>query len=830
MAASKFIGWNVWATCKSDKYVSIAGVLVAMALCTACRSGVAPSLTPHSLPVASPTPANTAIATGIASGTVPPILATPVNPTPPPPSPTPFLTGYGIQPPTATLVNGYPAPHVTPITPPTAVPTALVASTLPVAVNAISPANAASLRPATPVAPPSFDGAEQKIAEWSTGLGPILDVAFSKDGGRLAVAKAYGVFVYDLQALHPLRFIDTGNAIPLRIAFLPGGNKLVVSTHDYPLAGVRGATFFDIASGQRVGQIRWGTSPNGIDSTIARLSPDGRILLIQQNFGAELFDSASRQPLPFWPRRFLAANYAFSPDSRLFATGFGAVTVWDLATHRVVFNATERGTAAIQQPDVAFSPDGSLFATADTRRLVAWDVLHAQKLMDVPFEGVPSGTGNPILFAPNNQMLVIPGDRQVVAWRVPSGELALKTSGTAAVFSPDSTTLLIPTGQHRIAVWDVATARQRLELAGDSPQYGLDGRLLIQLAADRYAFADGGTGQVQPAFFALRPRFGPDGRLFDCGDDGSVRSLDGQGQPLQAMGLRPQHSPLTSVTFLRDGRLVMAYGNGTLRQQTDDPQLVNNPFAAVDQGGWIYQVIAAPDGSSLLSASTDSTIARFTPDDYLYDYAHPAIFGGQPGELTSVAVSPDGQRLAAGSSDSTVKLWDSASPIITPTQTLAGHTNWIWSVAFSPDGRQLASGSADQTVRLWDVATGAVVRILAGHTGAVHSVVYSPDGSLLASGAWDGTLRLWDAAGGVLLHVLTAGPAKVNQVAFSRDGRVVAAAVDDGTVRLWESATGRSLATLHADGGAVWSIAFSPDGRRLAAGMNDGTAQLWDAP
>jgi hypothetical protein len=261
--------------------------------------------------------------------------------------------GYEMQPPTPTAANGYPAPY-NPPTPMAPTPTPIVAPTVPVAPNAISPANAASLRSTSPVAPPSFQGAADMLAQFGTGSNPILDAAFSIDGGRLAVAKPYGVFVYDLRAPRPLSFIDTASALPLRVFFTAWADHLVVSTHDDPQLGPRGATFFDPTTGQRSAMIRWPTSVNGIDSTIARLSPDGRILLIQQNFGAALYDALTLQPLPYWPPGFTAATFAFSPDSRLFAAGFGAVTVSDLATSNVVFDATQRGTAANEVPAIAF--------------------------------------------------------------------------------------------------------------------------------------------------------------------------------------------------------------------------------------------------------------------------------------------------------------------------------------------------------------------------------------------------------------------------------------------------------------------------------------------
>mgnify|MGYP003549700993 FL=1 len=37
------------------------------------------------------------------------------------------------------------------------------------------------------------------------------------------------------------------------------------------------------------------------------------------------------------------------------------------------------------------------------------------------------------------------------------------------------------------------------------------------------------------------------------------------------------------------------------------------------------------------------------------------------------------------------------------TQTLEGHTDWVYSVCWSPDGTKLASGACDNTVKIWVV-------------------------------------------------------------------------------------------------------------------------------
>ena len=71
----------------------------------------------------------------------------------------------------------------------------------------------------------------------------------------------------------------------------------------------------------------------------------------------------------------------------------------------------------------------------------------------------------------------------------------------------------------------------------------------------------------------------------------------------------------------------------------------------------------------------------------------------------SVAFSPDGTQIVSGSSDKTIRVWD----VVTGQQVgeaLRGHKDIVHSVAFSPDGTHIVSGSNDNTIRVWDVVMG----------------------------------------------------------------------------------------------------------------------------
>jgi len=214
--------------------------------------------------------------------------------------------------------------------------------------------------------------------------------------------------------LHPFGYIDTGSVIPFKIFFLTD-NKTLVTSSDisyWPL----GATFFDSEAGQRVGMIRVPSPVKPEESTVARLSPDGRVVAIRQANYARLYDAVTRQPLASWPDWFPAADVVFSPDGRLAAIPHRGVAVWEVTSGRLLFTPTPRNTSAVLGPLAAFSPDGNSLATTDGHILSVWEVAGARKVFETtfPLQGIGFGSEG-LMFAPNGRTIVLVTDNQVTA-------------------------------------------------------------------------------------------------------------------------------------------------------------------------------------------------------------------------------------------------------------------------------------------------------------------------------------------------------------------------------------------------------------------------------
>ncbi|MEO0986590.1 MAG: TIR domain-containing protein [Cyanobacteria bacterium J06639_14] len=271
---------------------------------------------------------------------------------------------------------------------------------------------------------------------------------------------------------------------------------------------------------------------------------------------------------------------------------------------------------------------------------------------------------------------------------------------------------------------------------------------------------------------------------------------------------------VNSISFSPDGQtLASASSDSTIKLWT----LQGEELITLEgHSDWVTQVRFSPDGQTLVSASGDGTVKLWTLQG-----EELISLEGHRDWVTSVSFSPDGQTLASASNDGTVKLWTLRGEEL---KSLEGHSGWVTSVSFSPDGQTLASASTDGSVKLWTLQ-GEELATLKGHSVTVNSVSFSPDSQTLASASHDGTVKLWTVQGEELI-TLEGHSDWVMSISFSPDGQTLTSASHDGTVKLW-TIQGEVLNTLEGHNDLVTNVSFSPDGQTLASASADGTVKLW---
>ena len=556
-----------------------------------------------------------------------------------------------------------------------------------------------------------------------------------------------------------------------------------------------------------------------------------RIAPTPESRGAVLTAASRTLPTRLIAHGNFVTRLAYDRSGGLLATNSanGTTRLWALAAGG---STTLRAELATDIGDAAFRPDGRVLATASADRIAQlWDVSnparpvalsalapHTREIepaKDLPF--TPD-----VAFSRDGRLLATAAGFESTAalWDVsdPAHPVRLATlSGhTGQVkgveFGPAGDVLVTASRDHTARLWNVRDPRRPRPLSTIS----------------------GHTSTVGQASFDATGR-----RLVTASVDGTARVWDIRdlAHPRTLATLDNGTGFVYSAVFSPDGRTVASTSfDDQLVRLWDISDLAHPTLRALLAGhtDTVFRAVFSPDGDTIASGAADRTVRFWRLDA-------PTMRGSLVGHrnwLSAVAVSPARGLLATGSADHTARLWDVRDPA-SPRQlsVLTGHTDGVRSVAFSADGRRLVTGSTDTMARLWDITDPSAPRrlgVLRGHGQVVSDALFTPDGRTVVTAAFDRSAWLWDITDPEHpRHVSTLGGHQDNLFGLAIDpgGRIAVTASADTTGRIWDivdPAHPKVLGTLtgHTDG--LRAAAFSPDGRLLATGAADNTVRLWD--
>lgn len=693
---------------------------------------------------------------------VSPAPASPVPPTLSPPLPTQT-----------------PLPTLTPT--PAPAPYTVAGQPLPQPLAALTASNAGELR---------------RLARW--GKGSVLAADFSADGSTLALGSGHGVHLYDPRTLEELRYFPAPGPL-LEVAFSPDGKRVAgACAAEF---GLNQAFLWEVSGAEParpLPQDEW----LGVDTL--RFAPDGDTLIgVDQHIPAALmFWDLEREDFhaqeEFTTEEIHAAR--LSPDgSKVLAllvnpAGPESLRVWDLQGRRLfqIENSYFSGAE--------FSPDGErVIVSGYEMGLALWQIEDGSQVAVLPPEELlPSGeqeagdSGTPdvsaLAFEPGGEAVVFVADGALRRWSWQSGETETLLGDLETVeriwLSPDGRTLLFRQTFGGALAWHPEQGGEPQALAG------FDGRLL--------GLAFNADGSELVSFSASRQVVGR-------------QALDGSEAwsfPLEETELRkwdfllsPQASWLAIWQSAKWGLAPFP------KEAQPGLTLVSLPEGgrSLIQTSPVGQGEAMPPLIQAAAFSPDETLlatAEFILGLRVWSLSEGkilALLESSMEEITrlrTLAFSPDGQWLAGSSEDGSVLLWSLPDGI--SQQPLGGQSGVAWQLAFSPDSSRLAASAEDGSIRVRDPATGeGLARLFLTEAdlpespfgmrvaGKVNGMTFSRDGKALFVLYWN-CLAIWDTTTWQLLAVHpTSSSGLDSQMALSPDGTLLAWTAGDNVVEVW---------------------------------------------
>jgi WD40 repeat protein len=388
----------------------------------------------------------------------------------------------------------------------------------------------------------------QPIILLNTHASQVHALAITPDGQRLACTdSADAVHIWDLNRHRPLLVLRDHTSEVRSLAFSPDGQALA--------SGGAGRVI-------HIWNAREGTEGrDAAESLLARtclaVSPDGRRLAsLGTGTHLRVWDVATTRPVLELDDSPILRSFAASADGRWFAGSLARPEGHEADRTTLVLWRADTGRRerildgqAAPITVLSFNPDSTLLASAGLRSSDVW-------LWDVPsgepqliLTGAVEGCSiEALAFHPAGQLLAVGGidwlaprgaEGQIALWDlVERRSLAVLPGGSSSLtFHPSGRYLAAATLTQTIQLWDVATQKQRLELAGHLDAvtcvaYSPDGRWLASGSDDRTVRLWDPDSGMQRGLVELDTQikalaFAPDGRsLFTGNGTTSCYQLD----------------------------------------------------------------------------------------------------------------------------------------------------------------------------------------------------------------------------------------------------------------------------------------------------------------
>jgi len=450
------------------------------------------------------------------------------------------------------------------------------------------------------------------------------------------------------------------------------------------------------------------------------------------------------------------------------------ICVYDASWKPLWTSTTNSNAHTTNVTAVAFSPDGSLLASASLdQTMKIWSTTNWACLQTLA--GHTNGVSS-VAFSPNGQKIVSGSvDGTVKIWNQEGGNCLVTIPAhtlpvTATVFSTDGTLVISASDDGTVRLWSAADGSAVGTPGGQNYFIGA-----VAISPDGMLCASAGGDEI------IQVRKTSDGSL--------VQTIAANTNYISSLAFSPDSARLASGGGPLDPTIkIWQISNGALV----------NTIPATTNG--VMALAWSPDGLTLAAGgdSVEQKITFWSTNGTLQGFL-PGTASWHTNGVTVLVFSPQGNLLASGGRrpGNMVRIWTNniggiwTTGVVVRTYLSTATNNNVECVTFSPDGTLVGYGRTAVNVLKIGLPNGTDVTLGSG-TNPVFSVTFSPDGSTYAA-TDQNTVNIWTNNGPsswALCETITNEVVRASCLAYSPNGNLLLCGREDGTVTMSPNARG----------------------------------------
>lgn len=699
-------------------------------------------------------------------------------------------------------------------------------------------------------------------------VGPISNLALSKDGARIAAASDKTIKIWNLADGKELASI-TNPAEVKGVGLLADGSRLVAAGADklarvYNLDGklaemfahdgpVHAAAFLDAKRVVSVGadkqarlwtlSLVWQKAHAG-PIRQALFTPKNEVASCGDDKTIKLWNAADGKEI-----KSLAAHDAAVLGMSLSADGtklasIGAdkqVKLWNPAAAKPEDAAKPTAVIPCAAPPqaVALSPNGLRVAVTDAAGVRILDTSSGKEIQFLADHAAPLKS---VAFLVDNRTLLtasLDKTAKLLDVNIAAAFEAHAGGVVAAQYHGNGTQLLTAGADKTIKLWDLAknAAVKTLGPLPDPIKIAAYSRDFTQLgvAAGKtvkvWNLADFKeiASLVHPADATSLSFIADKSRIATGAADKMTRLWDvATGKELQFF---PQDDAVGAVLFTPQNTIVSCAGKSA---RLDTPSAVRVIQADAEP---IHSLAVVPNGTHVLTGGASKVVKMWNLANGQMERA----FEGSAGVVKAIAVSKNTQLVAIGGADAFVRVHGFADGKEIEKAKVGAP---VAALQFTPNNLALIASSGDQSMRAFSMPyqpgqppTPEFLKPIQNFTTAavVQDLALAPDNATFYAAGMDKTVQVWKLASTDPTLNLP-HPNIVDCIAFDAKSAIVATGCHDGKIRLFDLAkkavskeiTAHITTKPQTVANPIYTVAFSPDGKQLLSSSFDKTLKLWD--